>query len=88
MYGKHAPALGAVRDAELQHAPRGGARDVLALEGHAPAALGGSTPEIAFSVVVLPAPLAPMRLTSSPLFHFERQAAHRGDLAVAAFEGF
>ena len=31
-------------------------------------ALGGSTPEIAFSVVVLPAPLAPIRLTSSPLF--------------------
>src|SRR5215510_10086873 len=30
-------------------------------------ALGTSTPEIAFNGVVLPAPLAPMRVTSSPL---------------------
>jgi hypothetical protein len=31
-------------------------------------ATGGSTPEMAFSVVVLPAPLAPISETSSPLF--------------------
>ena len=29
-------------------------------------AAGASTPEIAFKVVVLPAPLAPIRVTSSP----------------------
>ena len=51
-------------------------------------ALGASTPDIAFSVVVLPAPLAPIRLTSSPLRDLEGEAAHRRHLAVAAFEPF
>ena len=31
----------------------------------------GSVPVMAFSVVVLPAPLAPIRLTSSPSPHVE-----------------
>ena len=31
-------------------------------------AAGASTPEIAFKVVVLPAPLAPISVTSSPCF--------------------
>ena len=86
MYGKHAPPFGAVRDAEREHAPRRRARDVFAFEQRCVRRSARSTPEIAFSVVVLPAPLAPIRLTSSPLLHLERESAHRRDLAVAALE--
>ena len=57
--GKHAPPLGALGDAELEDAPRGGARDVLAEEPDAARRPGAARPRSPSSVVVLPAPLAP-----------------------------
>ena len=60
-----APALRAMRDAEREDAARRRARDVLALEMMRPTA-GRMRPEIVRRVVVLPAPFAPMRVTSSP----------------------
>ena len=44
--------------------------------------LGRSSPEIVRSVVDLPAPLEPMSVTISPCVDRERQALHRGDVAV------
>ena len=42
----------------------------------------GRSPEIVFSVVVLPAPLAPMSVTISPSLDGERDALERLDRAV------
>ena len=42
-----------------------------------------STPEIAFSVVVLPAPLAPSSVVMEPSLHLERHALqHQDDVVV------
>ena len=49
-------------------------------------AFGLSRPEIVRSVVVLPAPFAPMSVTISPFSHIEVDAAQRGDGAVRDFE--
>ena len=46
-------------------------------------AAGFARPEIARSVVDLPAPLAPSSVTTSPFLDAERDAAQRLDLAVA-----
>ena len=48
----------------------------------------GRTPEIIFRVVVLPAPLAPMRATISPAVDAQRDPLERLDLAVEDVDVF
>ncbi len=44
----------------------------------------GSSPEMAFNVVVLPAPLVPISATSCPRADVEGDAFYRRHLAIAA----
>ena len=46
----------------------------------------GSSPEIARSVVVLPAPLPPIRATVSPAAHLEGDVGHRDEIAVGRLD--
>ena len=60
-----AATFGRLADAELDALVRRHRGDVVAVEHDQPD-VTGRTPEIAFSVVVLPAPFAPMSVTISP----------------------
>ena len=78
---EQAPALGRLRDAGLDDLRRRArvmsspAKSMLPLRGR-------SRPEIVFSVVDLPAPLAPSSVTISPSPTVERDALERVDRAV------
>ena len=58
------------------------AGDVLALEADACRCVTGRRPEMVFRVVVLPAPLAPMRVTISPSSTVRLTPRSACDLAV------
>ena len=49
---------------------------------------GATTPAMARSAEVLPAPFEPMMPTNSPRAHFEIDAAHRFDAAIGDLEAF
>ena len=62
------------------------AGDVLAVVADRARARPAAGPQMPFSVVVLPAPLAPIRQTSSPWLDVEVDALDRADAAVGDLE--
>ncbi len=80
---EYASAFRAMRDAQRVRIWRGVAPLILRPSKVIVPLASGSIPLIAFSVVVLPAPFAPMRVTSLTHLDLDRDVAQRGDRASA-----
>ena len=80
---EHAPALGHMGDARGARSPRGRARRSTGRRTGCRPAAGRTSPEIARSVVDLPAPFEPSSVTTSPGSTASDDALERLDLAVA-----